>query len=103
MFQQTSQSDGAGKGSTINTGVSGLGTAIGIGASILAIGPVFEHTRLAVFLYLFKTFGRGLSIFLTYAFGAVEAVIIYYIVKLLFTSFAIWSFAALAARRFPTG
>lgn len=102
MFQQTPQADGAGKGSVFYRGISALGTAIGIGVAILGTPPIFERTRLPIFFYLVKTWGRGVSIFLTYTFGFVEAVILYQTVKLLFTSLVIYAFAQLAARRFAS-
>lgn len=93
--------DGAGKGSVFYRGVSALGTAIGIGISILATPPVFEWTRGPLFSYLEKTWGDDLSTVLTWTFAGVEAFVIYAFVKLLFTSAVIWGMAALAARRFP--
>lgn len=103
MFQQTQRpADGAGKGSVFYRGVSALGTAIGIGAAILATPPLFNAWRDDLYVYLARTWGADPAFFLTWAFGCVEAFILYATVKLLFTSFVIWGMAALAARRFPT-
>jgi hypothetical protein len=103
MFQKPPSTDGAGKGSVFYRGVSGLGTAIGIGVSILATPPIFDRTRGPLFAYLTKTWGDNLSNLLTWTMGGVEGFILYASVKLIFTSLVIFAFAALAARRFPTG
>ena len=102
MFQQSARpADGMGKQSAFYKGVSALGTAIGIGAAILATPPVFEWTRAPLYSYLTKTWGDYLANVLTWTFAGVEAFVIYAAVKLLFTSFVIGGMAALAARRFP--
>jgi hypothetical protein len=62
---------------------------------------VFGWTKAPLMSYLLETWSENIATFLTYSFAGVEAYLIYGTTKLLFTSLVIWSFAALAARRFP--
>lgn len=102
MFNQTQRpADGMGKQSAFYKGVSALGTAIGIGAAILATPPIFNATRGPLLSYLTETWGGKAAEFLTYVMGAVEAYVIYAVVKLLLASAMTFGTAALAARRFP--
>lgn len=102
MFQQTQRApaDGQGKGSAFYRGVSALGTAIGLAAAILLTPWLFEITRGPLLSYLSDAWGAEYGEPLTYLFGAVEAFALYALVKLIFTSLVVFSFAAIAAKRF---
>ncbi len=102
MFQQTPRADGAGKGPIYKL-LGILSTAIAVMVAILATPPIFERTRWPLYLYLSKAWGYSFGRLLTWVAACCEGLIVYASVKLLFTSFVIWAFAALAARRFPAG
>lgn len=78
-----------------------IGTCLGVCVAILTTPPLFMRIRGPLFLYLHETWGSGLAAILTWTMGGAIAVILYALVKLLFTSLAVWGIAALAARRFP--
>jgi hypothetical protein len=104
MFQQAPRPGGmGGKESTFQKCLSGLGTAISFAVTILATPRVFEWTREPLLIYLTDAWGVKLGGILTLTFAVVEGAIIFFGVRLIFTSAVTWGYAALAARRFPAG
>jgi hypothetical protein len=102
MFRaQTSPAAPANKGSAISTIISLIGTALGVGAAILATPTVFRWTQEPLHLYLSETWTSDVATFLTYVMACVEACVIYGMTKLLFMLLTTLATAAVAARRFP--
>lgn len=102
MFRAQTQSSAPGnKGSAITKIISGIGTALGVGAAILGTPPVFRWTEKPLLTYLSETWESSVATFLTYVMACVEAFVIYGIAKLLFMLLTTLGMAAVAARRFP--
>lgn len=98
MFQQSSGVSNNKCGGISRT-VHALGTVIGIGAAILVTPLVFRHTRERLLAYLMDAWGERAGELLTWAFCGVEALTIYFLLKLAFTGCAVWCLAAFAAKR----
>lgn len=79
--------------------ISSLGTALGIGAAILATPVAFGRTKQPLFEYLLQTWSESIAQLLTYIFAGVEAFLIYGSTKLIFTSLVAGAMTAFAARR----
>lgn len=103
MFQQSQQSGAGSRESVFQKCLSALGTAISFAVMILATPRVWEWTRQPLFEYLSDAWGADLGNILTWTFAVIEAAIIFFGTRLAFTSIVTWTYAALAARRFPTG
>jgi cobalamin synthase len=96
-YQATNGGDGGGG---ISKGVSGLGKALGVMASVLGTPALYSATKTALFKYLYNAWGEGIAGLLMWVMAAAEAYAIYAAVSLGFTILAIWAMTSYAARRF---
>jgi len=99
MYGKHPQASG-GKGSAIYQGISGLGSAIGLGVSILLTPQIYTWSKDALYSYLARYLRHDFAEILTVVMGGVEGFIIYSVISLLFTFVVTCAIATFAARRF---
>lgn len=97
MFKQHS-SPGGGRGSSFYSSISGLATSLAIAAMLLATPPLYEMTSGPLHAYLATTYGRDLAGLLVLAFGLVEAAVVFFSARALFSIAAVWITLALISR-----
>jgi hypothetical protein len=102
MFDRTPALPGApARGSAISQGLSLLGTAGGIGISILLTPLLFGLTEQPLHSYLAKHWGPDMASVLSWVMFGVEGVIAYVLTKLTIVSALTAAIVTLAARRIP--
>jgi len=102
MFSNQHSPTGRGpnQGSSFYSSVSGLATTLAIAAAILAAPPLYGLTAEPLHAHLSNAYDEGWADLLTPLMGLVEAAVIFFSARALFSIAAIWITLAVISRGF---
>lgn len=97
MFGQDKRS-GNGQAGSFYSSIRGLATSLAIAAAILATPPLYSLTVGPLYTHLENAYGPDWASLLTPLFGLVEAAIVFFSARALFSICAVWITLALISR-----